>query len=78
MFSKPETISAPGSTIDSSTSAGFWPGRFSSRLGPTVPEEPAASSVWQEPQPLSAKTCPPSPPGATGGSMPGTPATLPT
>ena len=53
--------------IDSSISAGCWPGRTSSRLGPTLPEAPAASSVWQEPQPLLAKTWPPSPPGCERG-----------
>ena len=33
-----------------------WSGFSSSRLGPTCPFAPAASSVWQPPQPAVAKT----------------------
>ena len=34
-------------------------GLASSRFGPTLPDEPAASSVWQPPQPAEAKTASP-------------------
>ena len=72
---KPWLGSASGSTIDSSTIASSWPGITSSRSGPTVPPLSAAAKVWQAPQPLLAKTWPPGPPGASGGAIPGTPAT---
>ena len=47
-------------------------GLASSRFGPTLPDEPAASSVWQPPQPAEAKIFSPaagSPLGCSGGRL---------
>ena len=52
-WSKKDGI-APWPFVTRST-ASAWSGCASSRFGPIVPVVPAAASVWQLPQPASAK-----------------------
>ncbi len=54
--SRPPNAGMPPSPLVTICCTRWALGLASSRFGPVVPEEPAAASVWQPPQPADAKT----------------------